>query len=95
MGINLRQPVSEAVYNGFIDGVRDTFLVQKTEYFTRKLNGKKYFWLVNDELPEKPAIRFEIVSIQTEDGIIQEDIYGQTIRGKYLKIALKKREKTR
>lgn len=94
MGINLRQRVSNMVYNEFNKGSREELVVQDNDYFSHRLNGVKYIWLVNDEVPEKPEIRYKIEYITKEYGRAQEDIYGQFLTDSYLKIKLKKREKT-
>ena len=94
MGVNLRQGVSDSVYTVFVEGVRDQLIIQDNDYYERKLKGKKYIWLVNEEIPEKPEIRYKIEDIKQGHGGAQEDIYGQFITGSYLSIKLKKREKT-
>ncbi len=94
MGVNLRQGVSDSVYTEFLDGKRDQLILQDNDYYSRKLKGKKYIWLVNEELPEKPEIRYKIEEIKQGHGGAQEDIYGQFLTGAYLSIKLKKREKT-
>jgi len=95
MGVNLRQGVSDSVYSVFVEGVRDVFVVQNNDYFKLRLRGKKYLFLVNDEFPEKPEVRFRIESVEEGHGGAQEDVYGQHITGSYLMVALRKREKTR
>jgi hypothetical protein len=95
MGVNLRQEVSDAVYRDFVDGVRSVFVVQSNEYYVRKLRGKKYFRLVNAELPEKTVVRFRIESVEKGHGGAQEDVYGHYITGPHLKITLLKRQKTK
>jgi hypothetical protein len=95
MGVNLHQEVSDDVYNDFVDGLRSVFVVQSNEYYVRKLRGKKYLYLVNQEFPEKPDVRFRIESVEEGHGGAQEDIYGHYITGLYLKIKLLKRQKTK
>jgi hypothetical protein len=94
MGVNLRQGVSDSVYTEFIEGKRDQLILQDNDYYEQKLKGKKYIWLVNEEFPEKPEIRYKIEEIKQGHGGAQEDIYGQFLTGAYLSIKLKKREKT-
>lgn len=94
MGVNLRQGVSDSVYSDFVDGKRDELILQDNDYYARKLKGIKYLWLVNEELPEKPEIRYRIEDIIKGHGGAQEDIYGQFLTGSYLSIKLKKRQKT-
>lgn len=94
MGINLRQRVSNSVYNEFNNGSRDELIIQDNDYFSHKLHGVKYIWLVNDEIPDKQDIRYKIVDITKEHGRAQEDIYGHFLTDSYLKIKLKKRQKT-
>lgn len=93
MGVNLRQKVSDAVYSDFVDGLRSVFVVQSNGYYIRKLRNKKYFWLVNEELPEKTEVRFRIESVEKGNGRVQEDIYGHYIIGPHLKIMLLMRQK--
>ena len=95
MGINLRQEVSDAVYCDFVDGLRSVFIVQSNKYYVRKLQGKKYIRLVNEELPKKHEARFRIESVEEGHGGAQEDIYGHYITGPHLKITLLKRQKTK
>ena len=95
MGVNLRQGVSDAVYTAFVEGSRDILILQSNDYYREKLKGKKYLWLVNEELPEKPEVRFSIVSIEEGYGGAQEDVYGQYVTGPHLLVALKKRDKTK
>jgi hypothetical protein len=95
MAINLRQEVSDAVYCDFVDGLRSVFVVQRNEYYVRKLRGKKYLWLENEEFPEKPDVRFRIESVEEGHGKAQEDIYGHYITGLHFKITLLKRQKTK
>jgi hypothetical protein len=95
MGVNLSQAVSDAVYCDFVDGLRSVFVVQSNEYYIRKLRGKKYLRLVNEEIPEKPIVRFRIESVEEGYGGAQEDIYGQNVTGPHLKIMLLKRQKTK
>lgn len=94
MGVNLRQGVSDAVYMEFVDVVRDVFVVQSNEYFKRKLRGKKYLILVNDEV-EKPEVRFRIVSVDEAHDGGQEDVYGAFVSGPVLFIKLLRRDKTK
>jgi hypothetical protein len=94
MGVNLRQGVSDSVYTEFVEGMRDQLIIQDNDYYEQKLKGKKYIWLVNEEIPEKPEIRYKIEEIKKGHGGAQEDIYGQFLTGSYLNIKLKKREKT-
>lgn len=93
MGVNFRQKVSDAIYCDFFDGLRNVFVVQSNEYYIHKLKGKKYFWLVNEELPDKPVMRYRIESMEKGHGGIQEDIYGHYITGLHIKIKLLKRQK--
>ena len=93
MGVNLRQGVSDSVYSDFVGGVRDVFFVQNNDYFKRRLKGKKYLLLVNDECPEKPEVRFRIESIEEGYGGTQEDVYGRHITGSHIEIKLLKRQK--
>jgi hypothetical protein len=95
MGVNLSQEVSDEVYSDFVEGRRSVFVVQSNEYYKRKLRGKKYIRLVNEEKPEKPMTRFRIESVEEGHGGAQEDIYGQHITGTYLKITVLKRQKTK
>jgi hypothetical protein len=94
MGINLRQGVSNRVYRDFVDEKRDELILQDNEFYAGKLKGIKYIWLVNDEVQEEPETRFRIEEISKEHGGAQEDIYGQFLTGSYLRIKLKKRDKT-
>lgn len=94
MGVNLHQGVSNTVYDDFSNGNRDELIVQDNEYYLRKLSGVKYIWLVNEELPEKPDIRYRIEAISKGYGRAQEDIYGQFLTDSYLRIKLRKRQKT-
>jgi hypothetical protein len=93
MGVNFRQKVSDAIYCDFVDGLRTVFVVQSNEYYVHKLRGKKYFWLVNEELPDKPVVRYRIESMEKGYGGVQEDIYGYHITGPHIKIKLLKRQK--
>jgi hypothetical protein len=95
MGVNLRQGVSDSVYNDFVDGVRDVFIVQSNDYFAKKLRDKKYLILVNEGSPGKSEARFQIMGIEEGHGGAQEDVYGQYVTGSYLEIKLRKREKTK
>jgi len=70
MGVNLRLGVSDEVYSEFVNSTRDVFVVQNNDYFMRKLAGKKYLFLVNEELP-KPEVRFRIESIDEGHGSVQ------------------------
>jgi hypothetical protein len=94
MGVNLRQMVSEAVYTEFVNGDRVVLILQSNKYYDKKLKGKKYLWLQNEEFPEKPDVRFLIESVEAGHGGVFEDIYGQRITGPHLRVALRKREKT-
>ena len=93
MGVNLRLGVSDAVYSVFVDGVRDVFVVQNNDYFKRKLKGKKYLFLVNDEV-EKSEVRFRIESVDEGHGGGCEDVYGTFFSGSFLAIKLLRRDKT-
>ena len=94
MGVNLRQVVSEAVYTEFVNGDRVVLILQSNKYYDKRLKGKKYLWLQNEEFPEKPDVRFLIESVEAGHGGVFEDIYGQRITGPHLRVALRKREKT-
>jgi hypothetical protein len=95
MGVNLRQGVSDTVYTAFVEGSRDTLILQSNDYYSRKLKGKKYLWLINEEQPEKPEVRFRVMSIEEGYGGAQEDVYGQYLTGPYLSVVLRKRDKTK
>ncbi len=94
-GANAHQNVSDQVYEALLNKTKTELLVQRTDYYINKLKGKKYLIIENDEKPEKPRARFLIQSINEETGSIREDIYGQTVKGLYLRIELKLRQKTR
>lgn len=64
MGLNFRQKVSDTIYFDFVDGLRSVFVMQSNEYYVHKLRGKKYFWVVNEELPDKLEARFMIESVE-------------------------------
>ncbi|MCW4048160.1 MAG: hypothetical protein NWE89_00335 [Candidatus Bathyarchaeota archaeon] len=69
--------------------------MQSNEYHAKRLRDKKYLILVNEELPEKPEMRFRIESVKEGHGGAQEDIYGQYVSGPHLRIELRKRQKTK
>ena len=69
-------------------------ILQDNEFYAGKFKDIKYIWLVNDEVQEEPETRFRIEKISKEHGGAQEDIYGQFLTGSYLRIRLKKRDKT-
>ncbi len=94
-GVNAHQNVSDQVYEVLLNQTKTEFLVQRSDYYINKLKGKKYFIIGNDEKPEKPRASFLIQSINEETGSIREDIYGQAVKGLYLRIELKLRQKTR
>ena len=94
MGVNLRQGVSDTVYMEFVNGDRVVLFLQSNEYYTRKLKGKKYLWLQNEEFPEKPDVRFLMESVEVGHGGVFEDINGQHIKGPHLSVALRRRDKT-
>ena len=94
-GANAHQNVSDQVYEALLDKTKTELLVQRSDYYIKKLKGKKYLIVENDEKPEKPRVRFLIQSVNEESGSIREDIYGQTVNGLYLRIVLKLRQKTR
>jgi hypothetical protein len=94
-GVNAHQHVSDQVYEALLNQTKTELLVQRSDYYLNKLKGKKYLIIENDEKTEKPRARFLIQSISEEIGSISEDIYGQTVNGQYLRIALKLRQKTR
>ena len=94
-GANAHQKVSDRVYEDLINKTKTDLLVQVSDYYTRKLRGKKYLIIENDEKPEKPNARFLIQSIVEVSGHVREDIYGQSIGGPYLRISLKLRQKTK
>ena len=94
-GANAHQNVSDQVYEALLNKTKTEFLVQRSDYYIKKLKGKKYLIIENDEKPEKPGARFLIQSVNEETGSIREDIYGQTDNGLYLRIELKLRQKTR
>ena len=94
-GANANQNVSDQVYEVLLNKTKTELLVQRSDYYIKKLKGKKYLIIENDEKPEKPNARFLIQSINEETGSIREDIYGQIVNGLYLRIELKLRQKTR
>lgn len=94
-GANAHQKVSNQVYEDLLNKTKTNLLVQVSDYYTRKLRGKKYLIIENDENPEKPNARFIIQSIEEVSGPVREDIYGQSIGGPYLRISLKLRQKTK
>ena len=94
-GANAHQHVSDRVYEVLLNKTKTELLVQRSDYYLNKLKGKKYLIIENDEKPEKPKARFLIQSINEKTGSIREDIYGQAVKGLYLRIELKLRQKTR
>ena len=94
-GANAHQKVSDQVYEDLLNKAKTNLLVQVSDYYTRKLRGKKYLIIENDENPEKPNTRFIIQSIDEVSGPVREDIYGQSIGGPSLRISLKLRQKTK
>ncbi len=94
-GANTHQKVSDRVYEDLINKTKTDLLVQVSDYYIKKLKGKKYLIIENDEKPEKPNARFLIQSIVEVSGHVREDIYGQSIGGPYLRISLKLRQKTK
>jgi hypothetical protein len=94
-GANAHQKVSDKVYEDLINKTKTHLVVQVSDYYTRKLRGKKYIIIENDEKPEKQGARFLIQSIVELSGRVVEDIYGQSIGGPYLSISLKLRQKTK
>ena len=84
-GANAHQNVSDQVYDVLLNKTKTELLVQRTDYYINKLKGKKYLIIENDEKPEKPKARFLIQSINEETGSIREDIYGQAVKGLYLR----------
>ena len=95
MSINLLQGVSDAVYSDFVERKRFILFIQRNEYYMSRLKSKKYLWLQNEEVPEKPDIRFMIESVEEGYGGVYEDIYGQYIAEPHIKVTLRKRDKTR
>jgi hypothetical protein len=94
-GANAHQNVSDQVYEALLNKTKTELLVQRSDYYINKLKGKKYLIIENDEKPEKPKARFLIQSINEKTGSIREDIYGLAVKGLYLMIELKLRQKTR
>ena len=94
-GANARQKVSDKVYEALLSKTKTHLVVQVSDYYTRKLRGKKYLIIENDEKPEKPGARFLIQSKTEVSGPVVEDIYGQRIGGPSLRISLKLRQKTK
>lgn len=94
-GANAHQKVSDQVYEDLLNKTKTDLLVQVSDYYTRKLRGKKYLIIENDEKPEKPNARFLIQSVKEVSGHVREDIYSQSIGGPYLRISLKLRQKTK
>ena len=50
MGVSLLLGVSNVVFRDFVDGVRDVFVVQRNDYYERKLRERKYLILVNERM---------------------------------------------
>jgi len=94
-GANAHQKVSDKIYEALLSKTKTHLVVQVSDYYTKKLRGKKYLIIENDENPEKPSARFLIQSIVEVSGHVVEDIYGQSIGGPSLKINLKLRQKTK
>lgn len=94
-GLNANQKVSDQTYTALLSKEKTSIIVQKNDYYSHKLNGKKYLVIENDEKPEKPKKRYRIMSITDGTGSVIEDIYGTTITGPHIRVNLKLREKTK
>ena len=93
-GLNANQKVSDKTYTELLSKEKTSIIVQKNDYYRRKLNGKKYLVIENDE-KDMPKKRYRIMSIKEGTGPTIEDIYGTTITGPHIKVSLKLREKTK
>ncbi len=93
-GLNAHQKVSDKTYTMLLSKEKTSITVQKNDYYRKKLQGKKYLVIENDE-KDMPKKRYRIESIKEGTGSTIEDIYGTTITGSHLKVGLKLREKTK
>ncbi len=93
-GLNANQKVSNQTYTALLSKEKTSLIVQSNDYYRRKLKGKKYLIIENDEKTRSKK-RFRIESVREGTGSITEDIYGTTLTGPHLKIAVKLREKTK
>ena len=71
-GANAHQKVSDHVYEDLLNKTKTELLVQVSDYYTKKLKGKKYLIIENDENPKKPNARFLIQSITEVSGHVVE-----------------------
>jgi|GEM_PF-2148456 hypothetical protein len=93
-GLNAHQKVADKTYTALLSKEKTNIIVQKNDYYRKKLQGKKYLIIENDE-KDMPKKRYRIESIKEGTGPTIEDIYGTTITGPHIKVNLKLREKTK
>lgn len=93
-GLNAHQKVADKTYTELLSKEKTSIIVQNNDYYRRKLNGKKYLIIENEE-KDMPKKRYRIESIKEGTGSTIEDIYGTTITGPHIKVSLKLREKTK
>lgn len=93
-GLNAHQKVSDQTYTALLSKEKTSITVQKNDYYLKKLQGKKYLIIENDE-KDMPKKRYRVESITEGTGPTIEDIYGTTITGPHIKVSLKLREKTK
>ena len=93
-GLNAHQKVSDQTYTALLSKEKTSITVQKNDYYCKKLQGKKYLIVENDE-KDAPKKRYRIESIKEGTGSTIEDIYGTSIIGPHIKVSLKLRDKTK